>query len=230
MTAVGFSNAPVSKGVVIFTTLASLAGAYACHRPERACRGLLRALSSLDPMVPRSSPRPRPCAASATRAGGLGGAMGPLSLSALLSKRELWRVATYQLAFSSAGELVVGILLLYTLRQFERHWGSRKFGAFIVISKLVSFVTSSSALLCWRGGSAAPPLAAGPYGKPNVRVESASSTWVVNVHACIHAQTPDTHIHPPTQGSYSRAWFSSTSIFQSLCPCPSLASALATRR
>ena len=124
--------------------------------------------------------------------------MGPLSLSALLSKRELWRVATYQLAFSSAGELVVGILLLYTLRQFERHWGSRKFGAFIVISKLVSFVTSSSALLCWRGGSAAPPLAAGPYGKPNVRVESASSTCVVDVYACIHVQTPRTHTptHP----------------------------------
>lgn len=54
MSAVGFSNAPVSKGVVIFTTLASLAGAYACPRPERACRGLLRALSTLDPTVPRS--------------------------------------------------------------------------------------------------------------------------------------------------------------------------------
>jgi membrane associated rhomboid family serine protease len=73
---------------------------------------------------------------------------------------------TYQLAFSSAGELVIGVALLYTLRQFERHWGSRKFGAFVVISKLVSFLIGSSALAWHRSSTpgANLTLAAGPYG------------------------------------------------------------------
>ena len=83
MSAQGFANAPVSKGVLILTALASLT-------------------------------------ASATKSGGAGGSLGPLSLSALLGRRELWRVVTYQLAFTNAGELVIGCLLLYTMRQFER--------------------------------------------------------------------------------------------------------------
>ena len=83
MSAQGFANAPVSKGVLILTTLASLT-------------------------------------ASATKSGAPGGSLGALSLSALLGRRELWRVVTYQLAFTNAGELVIGCLLLYTLRQFER--------------------------------------------------------------------------------------------------------------
>lgn len=86
-------------------------------------------------------------------------------MGALLGKRELWRVVTYQLAFSSAGELVIGVFLLYTLRQFERHWGSRKFGAFVIISKLVGFLIGSSALL-WHRSSAQGAnlsLASGPY-------------------------------------------------------------------
>jgi len=137
MSAVGFANAPVSKGVIILTTLASLGGTQTCVFIIIACAvmvlegctwlGVLRRCISFISAcyVPACTgvavahqflTNGLCVAASAAKAGTL----GPLSLNALLGKKELWRVVTYQLAFSSAGELVIGILLLYTLRQFER--------------------------------------------------------------------------------------------------------------
>lgn len=55
-----------------------------------------------------------------------------LSLDTLVGRREVWRIFTCHFAFSTAGELVLGLVLLYTFRQFERHWGQRSFSLLLL--------------------------------------------------------------------------------------------------
>jgi len=92
-----------------------------------------------------------------------------LTLDLLVGRREIWRVFTYQLAFSTAGELVLGLVLLYTFRQFERQWGSRRFGCFVVLSSALASLFGIGALVLARPSllatfRIAPALAGGPYG------------------------------------------------------------------
>lgn len=63
-----------------------------------------------------------------------------------LHLRNPWRALIYQSAFGSAGELFVGLFLLFQLRQFERHWGSRRFGSFVAMTGAASASISLSAL------------------------------------------------------------------------------------
>ncbi len=58
-------------------------------------------------------------ASSTSKRGALG--LGLSSLS------QAWRLGTSQFAFATNGELVVGLILLYNFRQFERQFGSKKF-------------------------------------------------------------------------------------------------------
>jgi membrane associated rhomboid family serine protease len=51
---------------------------------------------------------------------------------------QLWRVVTSFLVFQNSAQIIVGLILLYTCRQFERQMGSKKFGAFLVFSVFVS--------------------------------------------------------------------------------------------
>mmetsp|Transcript_31849 Transcript_31849/g.101328 ORF Transcript_31849/g.101328 Transcript_31849/m.101328 type:complete len:229 (+) Transcript_31849:17-703(+) len=46
---------------------------------------------------------------------------------------QLWRFITSQLAFGTPSELIVGLMLSYMARTFERQMGSRKFGAFVLV-------------------------------------------------------------------------------------------------
>lgn len=55
---------------------------------------------------------------------------------------EVWRLITSFFVFQGSAQAIVGLILLYTCRQFERQMGSRKFGAFIVFSFLVSTLVS----------------------------------------------------------------------------------------
>eukprot|EP01038_Epipyxis_sp_PR26KG_P016494 gene16494-22514_t len=55
-----------------------------------------------------------------------------------LYRGELWRLISGQLIFQSLPQTVVGLILLYTCRQFERQMGIRKFGAFLFFSFLIS--------------------------------------------------------------------------------------------
>lgn len=55
---------------------------------------------------------------------------------------EVWRLLSSFFVFQSSAQAIVGLILLYTCRQFERQMGSRKFGAFIVFSFLVSTLVS----------------------------------------------------------------------------------------
>lgn len=47
---------------------------------------------------------------------------------------QLWRVLSFQLAYTSSTELLFSAAVLYQMRVLERIWGSRKFASFIVSS------------------------------------------------------------------------------------------------
>ena len=55
-----------------------------------------------------------------------------------LFQGELWRLVSNFLVFQNTAQAIVGLVLLYTCRQFERQMGSRKFGAFLLFSVVVS--------------------------------------------------------------------------------------------
>jgi len=87
-----------------------------------------------------------------------------LSLDTLVGRREVWRIFTCHFAFSTAGELVLGLVLLYTFRQFERHWGSRRFGSFLFLSSSLSSLIGVGFLALLRNSSPNLIFAGGPYG------------------------------------------------------------------
>eukprot|EP01041_Mallomonas_annulata_P011809 gene11809-24740_t len=51
---------------------------------------------------------------------------------------ELWRAFTCSFAFSSLPQLIIGLMLMYTFRQFERQFGSKKFGSLVFLSYCIS--------------------------------------------------------------------------------------------
>ncbi len=63
------------------------------------------------------------------------------SLSHVLNG-EVNRLITSSTAFENYTQLVVSIILIYMCRVFERHFGSRKFGAFIFFSWVLAIVLS----------------------------------------------------------------------------------------
>ena len=120
-------------------------------------------------------------AVSATRSASL------LSLSAkpMFVSSEYWRVISYQFCFATAGELVIGLFLLYQFRLFERHWGSRKFAAFLVLTSLISAVVGfcclflSSMISSTEQISPLDSLPLGPYGF----VFSCTVQWIFDIPA-----------------------------------------------
>lgn len=55
---------------------------------------------------------------------------------------QLWRILTYAFPFGNSSQLIIGTILLYNLRIFERFMGSRKYGAFLVLSASVSTLST----------------------------------------------------------------------------------------
>ncbi|KAI9314387.1 hypothetical protein BX666DRAFT_1966128 [Dichotomocladium elegans] len=47
---------------------------------------------------------------------------------------QLWRLFTSHCAFTNSGELFFGLLLIYTMRVIERHYGSAKYAAFVFVT------------------------------------------------------------------------------------------------
>jgi len=47
---------------------------------------------------------------------------------------QLWRIPSFQLAYTSSTELLFSAAIIYQLRALERIWGSRKFTSFILAS------------------------------------------------------------------------------------------------
>mmetsp|Transcript_7250 Transcript_7250/g.7334 ORF Transcript_7250/g.7334 Transcript_7250/m.7334 type:complete len:288 (+) Transcript_7250:368-1231(+) len=55
-----------------------------------------------------------------------------------LGELQLWRIITSQLIFENLAQTAVGLMLLYSFRQFERQMGSKKFAFFVFISSIIT--------------------------------------------------------------------------------------------
>lgn len=64
-------------------------------------------------------------------------AMNDLDIRRLYSY-EVWRLFTSQCIFSNMAQTFIGMLLMYICRQFERQFGSRKYGGFVLLSFILS--------------------------------------------------------------------------------------------
>eukprot|EP01127_Copromyxa_protea_P019125 TRINITY_DN6129_c0_g1_i1.p1 TRINITY_DN6129_c0_g1~~TRINITY_DN6129_c0_g1_i1.p1 ORF type:complete len:300 (+),score=43.39 TRINITY_DN6129_c0_g1_i1:359-1258(+) len=63
-----------------------------------------------------------------------------------LMRWELWRAVTHHFFFADTGELLMGLLLVYYFRLFERLMGSKKYFVFVVFSLVLSTLLEISFL------------------------------------------------------------------------------------
>ena len=64
-----------------------------------------------------------------------------LNISAVISQLEIWRLFTHNFVFTTPGELLFGMVLLYFFRQFERQLGSSRFAAFAFVTSVTYTVS-----------------------------------------------------------------------------------------
>lgn len=82
-----------------------------------------------------------------------------LSADEVFTRGQVWRLVTHNFVFSTPGELLFGVILLYYFRQFERQLGSSRYAARAVVTGILH-----TAALC--AAQALVPdarLASGPY-------------------------------------------------------------------
>jgi len=77
--------------------------------------------------------------------------------------RMLINLLTFQLYFPSWWQSLCGIFLFYRFRQFERHWGASKYGAFLIITTMISSLLAIALVVLGRDGFL-QEVACGPYG------------------------------------------------------------------
>lgn len=76
----------------------------------------------------------------------------------------MWRLLTHHLVWSSSSELILGSVLLYTWRMFERMFGSRKFGGCLAFLLAMSTALQVCvAVVCRATGASFHP-SSGPWG------------------------------------------------------------------
>lgn len=80
-----------------------------------------------------------------------------------LGEGELWRLIASQLVFENTAETVVGVILLYCFRQFERQMGTRKFGFFVFLSYVISLFNLITVEILLLSVDAVYIPASGPY-------------------------------------------------------------------
>lgn len=77
---------------------------------------------------------------------------------------QVWRLFTSQLVFENMAQGLIGTIILYTTRQFERQLGVRKYAAFTVISYLLSLALQIAIIsLCNATNITVINLTSGPY-------------------------------------------------------------------
>ncbi len=84
-----------------------------------------------------------------------------LSMDAVFKYGQVWRLATHNFVFSTPGELLFGVVLLYYFRQFERQMGSSRFAALATF--VAAFHTAGLCLFHFLLPSSTPSPASGPY-------------------------------------------------------------------
>jgi membrane associated rhomboid family serine protease len=80
-----------------------------------------------------------------------------------LGDGQLWRIITSQLIFENLAQTAVGLMLLYSFRQFERQMGSKKFAFFAFISYIVTLFNLISVEIFALGMDFDFVPASGPY-------------------------------------------------------------------
>lgn len=80
-----------------------------------------------------------------------------------LSEGQIYRLFTSQLAFTSLGEYVLGVGLLYSFRHFERRMGTSKFLALTFLVGVIS-LSAQIAMLLWVPDIVSGVISSGPYG------------------------------------------------------------------
>jgi len=81
------------------------------------------------------------------------------NLSSVISHYQPWRLLTSHLFFTSPGELLFGLILIYYFRLFERQMGSSKFGGFTAVVISLSTLVQIATYVILPGVKFAP----GPY-------------------------------------------------------------------
>ncbi|KAG5517909.1 hypothetical protein PMAC_000364 [Pneumocystis sp. 'macacae'] len=71
---------------------------------------------------------------------------------------QYWRVFTWQMIYANAGEVLFGVLMIYSLRIVERHFGARKYASFIILSLIYTSILTPLFL-----GAVIKPLSSGRY-------------------------------------------------------------------
>lgn len=51
-----------------------------------------------------------------------------------INYHQYWRILGWQMIYANAGEVLFGLLMIYSLRIVERHFGTRKYASFILLS------------------------------------------------------------------------------------------------
>lgn len=92
-----------------------------------------------------------------------------LRISEITTHFQIWRLFTHNFVFTTPGELLFGVVLLYFFRQFERQLGSSRFAAFAFITTCIYTILLvslqlflSTSILTADVASALTP-ASGPY-------------------------------------------------------------------
>ncbi|XP_018015377.1 ubiquitin-associated domain-containing protein 2 [Hyalella azteca] len=90
------------------------------------------------------------------------------NLPEVISKGEIWRILLAKLSFVDMKDLVVGFLLMYYFRIFERRYGSHKFASYLIANQCVTTLLETVTVLSLHyagfdlhNGGHLPP---GPYG------------------------------------------------------------------
>jgi hypothetical protein len=85
------------------------------------------------------------------------------SSSILSSGSSVLRFLGHQVVFENMAQTIVGVMLLYTFRQFERQMGSRKYGVFVLLSMTSTAVSELIFAAIAQSGNIRFFPASGPY-------------------------------------------------------------------
>lgn len=76
---------------------------------------------------------------------------------------EIWRLLFGHLAFRNMSQTVIGLILLYIYRSFERQMGSRKYGGFLFLSWIYSNIIYAILLLITNSAHSNFSPSSGPF-------------------------------------------------------------------
>lgn len=80
-----------------------------------------------------------------------------------LSQFDIWKIISGNIIFSSVPQMFIGVMLIYSMRQFERQFGIRKFGSYVFLSFVISLFTQCAIITTASSMNFPIRIASGPY-------------------------------------------------------------------